>query len=532
MEWFRQFQPQCPGDNTVRRRDSASSQFDLDVLLDTLPCREGLLVGHLKSIKANTKDGLITCGAVSEQYGSSVFIYRDILSSCGASIGDRLAFRIHENDQGQPQAEGPVWREVTARLTEAKRFAEETFPTCIGVLASVTPSGDSGAIESPRERHGRELYVPRALLAGLSEGDTVACNVRLNGKGNPQAAEPVFRLCVGRRRARTSSSQDAPGSLAVVAAPAPPQPARPSRAADAACSAALAGAVADWENFPVVLLPRTLAAAGAAELIRLPTVCRSWTRTIAEAAGELEGFWEALCAELYPAMVAKVLGSEQEQRRAAAEEDGAPAPPEAREAWPEATSAPVEPAVVPGAWRNRFVQRHKKQLQWDAEKKQQQRQRQERLQQQQGQMIHEDKQRGQNAAKSRRGQERNQSSASDGNTQRSLRAVRVKTCRRCGERYMPGLTEGCHWHRGQYVPVADEDTGVPSSDEDGHGAARTAAPAGAPAGKKVQQLLKAAARKRRGKQQNVGFADGDRFAWSCCGATNLVAPGCASGPHT
>lgn len=168
------------------------------------------------------------------------------------------------------------------------------------------------------------------------------------------------------------------------------------------------------------------------------------------------------------------------------------------------------------------MHRYLKQRQWDAEKRDQQQLKQLRLVQQQEQFASEDKQRGQNAAKARRGQERKEASASDGNTQRTLRAVRMKTCRRCSERYMPGLNESdsCRWHRGQYVSVHSDSEAV---DCRSHCMSNTAAT------KKVQQLLKTNSHKKKSKQHNVDVAEG--WAWSCCGATSMLEPGCAKGPH-
>merc|ERR1719443_576264 len=63
-------------------------------------------------------------------------------------------------------------------------------------------------------------------------------------------------------------------------------------------------------------------------------------------------------------------------------------------------------------WQDKFMQRHAKQLKWEADKRGQQQLKQARLEVQQVQLAGQDKERGQNAAKARRGQTRNQSSAS------------------------------------------------------------------------------------------------------------------------
>jgi len=191
------------------------------------------------------------------------------------------------------------------------------------------------------------------------------------------------------------------------------------------------------------------------------------------------------------------------------------------------SSAQELPRTPLNLWQHKFMQRHLKQLRWDSEKRDQRLLKQSRLARQQEQLVVQDKERGQNAAKARRGQERQQSSAWEGNAQRSLRAVRVKTCRRCSEKFMPGLNEAdsCRWHRGQYIRI--------DNDSDSYAAGNQTA-MNVAANKKVQQLLKANGNKKGSKRHNVGIHTmaGGRWAWSCCGAENMVEPGCASGPHS
>merc|ERR1712232_223527 len=143
---------------------------------------------------AATKDGTVACPAAFEKYGGvPVFLYRDILASCGASIGDRLAFRLFENEDGQPQVEAPIWKEVVPQFAEDKKFVDVPFPEYVGALTRIAPSGESGTMESPlaREAFERSVHVPKAFLAELEVGDVFACNLRQNHKGHPQAAEPV-----------------------------------------------------------------------------------------------------------------------------------------------------------------------------------------------------------------------------------------------------------------------------------------------------------------------------------------------------
>lgn len=411
-----------------------------------------------------------------------------------------------------PQAEAPIWRETVSRFADAKKTCSEPFPEYIGVLASVVSSGESGLLESPHamEVFGRSVFVPKALLVGIAVGDTIACNIRLNGKGNPQVAEPVFKMCEAQvPRPRLLSPSDIAVCLESTGKPLPEKH--------------IQGVFeADWCMFPAELVPHTLAAAGPAALSRAPAVCKLWSQAIVEAQEDLEGFWKALCAENYPGMTAKIVV--------------------------DMTAGEVH-APVCQSWKQIFMQRHLKQLHWDSEKRDQRQLKQLRLERQQGQLAVQDKERGQNAAKARRGQERQQSSTSKGEMsnndtqlgglltapqdrtpQGGLRAVREKKCRRCGEKYMPGLNEldSCRWHRGQYLPVGSDGE---------HGGAANQSACSSAANKKVQQLLKTNSGKKKSKQHSVGIhalsgGESVDWAWSCCGATNMVELGCASGPHS
>lgn len=92
------------------------------------------------------------------------------------------------------------------------------------------------------------------------------------------------------------------------------------------------------------------------------------------------------------------------------------------------------------------------------------------------------------------------------------RAVREKTCRRCGARFIPKAPGECLFHSGQY---AAEDDLTPSSKKKG-----------------VLLLQKKGARVQRVEfGVELGQEAEAIFRWTCCGASSRTAPGCKEAVH-
>jgi len=471
MEWFRKFyQPPRP------KADSTSSVESVQQV--SLPSVDGLVIGVL--IKMRSKDGLLACSYAAERYGCDVFVHRSLLESCAANIGDRLAFSIHENMQGHPQASAPIWKLVAGHPGNVAASTCVAFPGFIGILQTVVPSGESGVVESPKalEVHGRHVYIQRALLVegAVEVGDTLAFDIRTNGKGNPHVAPPVFKIA--RRPAKVCTR----------------------------ASALTSGAFAIWEDFPSELLPWALAAAGPLEFCYATMACRTWASEMRKARWELEGFWRALCEEWYPSMVTKIVGLEFQQSEVH------------HDVSETFVGGEAGAAVVPDYWRNKFLLRYSKQRAWDA-------QRHERQEQQQQKQQRAERKKQHHALLDDRACR--QDSHGDARMVRGPRPVRLRTCRRCALEFLPSnnSTDSCRWHRGKYVVV----------DDDGE-AMRNTGRGSVIAEHIVQQAIRANNKKKKSKQPNalvpiIAGREG-KFAWSCCGSESMIAVGCSSGPHS
>lgn len=484
MNWFRSLESgsECEFSPSIRVPSVAVLPVDS-------PKKDGIVTGCLARQLKN-RDGFILCRQAEEGGLCEVYIHRTLLNACEAVAGDTLAFHTRRSQSGQLQAAGPLWKRVGPKSAETG-LAEQRFPEHIGILKTVAGSGDSGYIEriSSMESHGRDIFLAKAFLTGgMAAGSFLAFNVRENSKGNPQAAAPVFKMMLKDSRPHLMQSQTkaqvkhVPGDFS-----------------------------ADWASFPADLLPRTLATSGPVELCRLAAACRTWRLALKAAEFEVEGFWQALCFETFPVMAAKIV---------CAWEKDAEVESDSLEEASDGVKGVASQASC--CWQEKFVQRYVKQLAWDREKKDQQQMRQRRLEQQINQLTLEDKQRGQSF--------RGQASQSEAKTQRTLRSVRKRTCRRCGMLFLPGDNppDACRWHLGQYARLH----------QDGRS---EAGPNQRLADQRIHQVIRLNARKKKSRQQNMlvpggvmGRADAsaENWAWSCCSSPNMVAPGCAFGPHT
>jgi len=108
-----------------------------------------------------------------------------------------------------------------------------------------------------------------------------------------------------------------------------------------------------WSGLPGELLEgRLLSFHGPSELCRLAGVCRSWRVACTSRAAD-EGCWKKLCWAAFPTMAGKL------------EEDVAAAAAVAREVVGGDEKESSLPSMF---WKEKFAQRHLKQLAWHAEK--------------------------------------------------------------------------------------------------------------------------------------------------------------------
>merc|ERR1719428_1128176 len=65
----------------------------------------------------NSGCAFLECPAAKERYGRDVYMHAAIIVNCGVRMGDVVAFGVHLNAEGMPQASLPLWKRVPDDLT-------------------------------------------------------------------------------------------------------------------------------------------------------------------------------------------------------------------------------------------------------------------------------------------------------------------------------------------------------------------------------------------------------------------------------
>eukprot|EP00441_Pelagodinium_beii_P031600 CAMPEP_0197640966 /NCGR_PEP_ID=MMETSP1338-20131121/15073_1 /TAXON_ID=43686 ORGANISM="Pelagodinium beii, Strain RCC1491" /NCGR_SAMPLE_ID=MMETSP1338 /ASSEMBLY_ACC=CAM_ASM_000754 /LENGTH=567 /DNA_ID=CAMNT_0043213861 /DNA_START=103 /DNA_END=1806 /DNA_ORIENTATION=+ len=123
-----------------------------------------------------------------------VWVHNSIAQVFELSIDDLVAFRVHINKQGQPQASAPIWKMVGI----IKEREHISFGEYIGQISRVLPNGlafiDCADVKFA---HGGDAAVHAAIMqeCGLSVGDVVAFNLHVSDAGKIWMSAPCWKCC-------------------------------------------------------------------------------------------------------------------------------------------------------------------------------------------------------------------------------------------------------------------------------------------------------------------------------------------------
>jgi len=67
-------------------------------------------LGIVKSFDEQKRFGMIECNESGLMWQQDIYIYKDVLQSAGAGVGETVRFGIHVSPKGQPQASLPVYK--------------------------------------------------------------------------------------------------------------------------------------------------------------------------------------------------------------------------------------------------------------------------------------------------------------------------------------------------------------------------------------------------------------------------------------
>lgn len=90
-------------------------------------------------------NGFIQCPEISTAYGRDAYIHGTVVQQCGLNVGDVIAFEIHVNKDGNPQASAPCWQQVGFAGGQAAGQASGQAPSwALQAQPAVAPTPGTG----------------------------------------------------------------------------------------------------------------------------------------------------------------------------------------------------------------------------------------------------------------------------------------------------------------------------------------------------------------------------------------------------
>jgi len=166
--------------------------WDEEDALDVEWKPDGLYVGRVS--ETNTQRGRSMVRSPDWGDHQDVYVHKSVAEPGAISIGDIVAFQIHLNARGQPQASAPFWKQVGWRPKgKAVRFGKYQ-----GLVARLLVHGSSFLdCTEVSECFGRDAYVHHAVMkqCDLVEGNLIAFDIHVSSSGNPQVSAPCWICC-------------------------------------------------------------------------------------------------------------------------------------------------------------------------------------------------------------------------------------------------------------------------------------------------------------------------------------------------
>jgi hypothetical protein len=152
--------------------------------------RDNYYVGKIKKVDIN--NCWISCP--TSGFDHDVSVHKTTADPILFKEGDFVAFPLHVNSRGQPQASCPMWKLAGYVTDESKAVFGEFF----GRIKEPTPAGQT-FVECPDlyAEYARDVFMHQSVFdeCGLVVGETFAFCLHLNPRGQPQVSAPCWRLC-------------------------------------------------------------------------------------------------------------------------------------------------------------------------------------------------------------------------------------------------------------------------------------------------------------------------------------------------
>jgi len=153
---------------------------------------EGFYVGRVNETSILKGRSMVRCPDWSDR--QDVYVHKSVAEPGAISMGDVVAFQIHLNARGQPQASAPFWKQVGWR----PRGKPVRFGKYQGLVARLLNHGSSFLdCKEVSESFGRDAYVHSAVMkqCELVEGNLIAFDIHVSSSGNPQVSAPCWICC-------------------------------------------------------------------------------------------------------------------------------------------------------------------------------------------------------------------------------------------------------------------------------------------------------------------------------------------------
>eukprot|EP00747_Dinoflagellata_sp_TGD_P137181 gnl/TRDRNA2_/TRDRNA2_175642_c1_seq1.p1 gnl/TRDRNA2_/TRDRNA2_175642_c1~~gnl/TRDRNA2_/TRDRNA2_175642_c1_seq1.p1 ORF type:complete len:450 (+),score=112.55 gnl/TRDRNA2_/TRDRNA2_175642_c1_seq1:108-1352(+) len=152
---------------------------------------QDVFMGWVKSIHPESDCVMLACP--ESGYDTDVYVHKSVAEPSLLKENDTVAFKIHLNTEGRPQASAPLWR-----LSGYTDGEDVEFGEYVGKVSRMLPNGNA-IIDCPAVKavHGIQAYALSALAkqCDLNIDDVVSFNIGMDASENPKVSGPCWKSC-------------------------------------------------------------------------------------------------------------------------------------------------------------------------------------------------------------------------------------------------------------------------------------------------------------------------------------------------
>jgi len=170
----------------------------------------GYYVGWVKDVNECSWVSIVACPYL--HHAQDVYVHHSVAEPGALHVGDLVAFAVHVNDLGRPQASAPFWKLVGVEW----KSGAINFGHFQG-LVKYYPNTGCGFAENDdvRRIHHRDAFIHQHVIRryGLNSDNLLAFDVHLSStRGTPQVSLPCWACCSATYRMPGMHSGTDPGA--------------------------------------------------------------------------------------------------------------------------------------------------------------------------------------------------------------------------------------------------------------------------------------------------------------------------------